>query len=235
MNAFTSRNINLPRKVRYKPRRKSKLPKKCGAYRIGRTYEDFNAYLDAHLGMSVVEMDTVIGRKGGKVLLTLFFRNTTLMVALLLDANTQECVLNVINTIYNAIGNTIFMSCFPIILTDNGPEFQAPSILEQDQHGHERTKIFYCEPITSYQKPHIEKNHEYIRYVLPKEKSFDHLTQSKIALMMNHINSTSRTSLNRQTPYKLALLLLDEVLLESLSLEPIAPDDIHLKPALLRY
>jgi IS30 family transposase len=72
MNAFTARNIDLPRKVRYKPRKKVKLPKKCASYRIGRTYEDFNAYLDSNPGTSVVEMDTVIGRKGEKVLLTLF-------------------------------------------------------------------------------------------------------------------------------------------------------------------
>ena len=72
----------------------------------------FGDSLDANPGTSVVEMDTVIGRKGGKVLLTLFFRNTSLMVALLLDANTQECVLDAINTIYNAIGNTIFILAY---------------------------------------------------------------------------------------------------------------------------
>jgi IS30 family transposase len=179
-------------------------------------------------------MDTVIGRKGGKVLLTLFFRNCSLMVALLLDACTQECVLDAVNAIYDAIGNSAFKSCFPIILTDNGSEFQAPDTLENDALGSERTKIFYCEPMASYQKPHIEKNHEYIRYVLPKGKSFDLLTQDKITLMINHINSVARTSLNRQTPLKLAQLLLDESFLEALSLNMILPDEVYLKPALLK-
>ncbi|GAB6106721.1 IS30 family transposase [Fusibacter bizertensis] len=234
MNAFTARNIDLPRKVRYKPRKKAKLAKKSGAYRNSRTYKDFNTYLDLNPGTSVVEMDTVIGRKGGKVLLTLFFRNCSLMIALLLDSGTQECVLDAMNAIYDAIGNAAFKNCFSIILTDNGSEFQAPETLEQDEFGNERTKIFYCEPMSSYQKPHIEKNHEYIRYVLPKGKSFDHLTQTKIALMINHINSTARTSLNRQTPFKLAQLLLDESFLESLSLKRIEPDEVHLKPSLLK-
>lgn len=234
MNAFAARNIDLPRRVRYKPRKKTKLPKKSGAYRIGRTYEDFNAYLASNPGTAVVEMDTVIGRKGGKVLLTLFFRNCSLMVALLLDACTQECVLDAVNAIYDAIGNSAFKSCFPIILTDNGSEFQAPDTLENDALGSERTKIFYCEPMASYQKPHIEKNHEYIRYVLPKGKSFDLLTQDKITLMINHINSVARTSLNRQTPLKLAQLLLDESFLEALSLNMILPDEVYLKPALLK-
>jgi IS30 family transposase len=88
--------------------------------------------------------------------------------------------------------------------------------------------------MASYQKPHIEKNHEYIRYILPKGKSFDQLTQDKVTLMINHINSTCRTSLNRQTPFKLAELLLDESLLETLSLKMIPSDEVHLKPVLLR-
>lgn len=234
MNAFSARNIDLPRKVRYKPRKKTQATNPCGAYRVGRTYEDFTVYSALNPDKSIVEMDTVIGRKGGKTLLTLFFRSCSLMVAILLDANTQEQVISAINTIHKNIGHDTFKACFPIILTDNGSEFKVPDALEKDGLGNERTKVFYCEPMASYQKPHIEKNHEYIRYILPKGKSFDHLTQNQVTLMMNHINSTSRIRLNRQTPYKLAELLLGEPFLESLSLKPIASDEVHLKPALLK-
>lgn len=234
MNAFAARNIDLPRKVRYKPRKKNKQLKRIGTYRIGRTYEDFNSYLAVNPEIPVVEMDTVIGRKGGKALLTLFFRNCSLMVVILLDACTQGCVHDALNAIYEGVGDCTFKSCFQIILTDNGAEFQAPETLENDMLGNVRTKIFYCEPMASYQKPHVEKNHEFIRYILPKGRSFDHLTQEKITLMTNHINSVARTSLNRHTPYKLAQLLLDEPFLKSLSLKLILPDEVHLKPALLK-
>ena len=61
--------------------------------------------------------------------------------------------------------------------------------------------------MASYQKPHVEKNHEYIRYIIPKGKSFDYRTQKDITLMMNHINSTARASLNGSTPFKLAQML----------------------------
>jgi transposase, IS30 family len=181
-----------------------------------------------------VEMDTVIGRKGGKTLLTLFFRNCSLMVAILLDANTQEQVIRALDTIYESLGHDTFKSCFPIILTDNGSEFQASDALEKDKLGNERTKVFYCEPMASYQKPHIERNHEYIRYILPKGRSFDHLIQDQITLMMNHINSTARAGLNRQTPYRLAEMLLGESFLKSLSLKHVHSDAVHLKPALLK-
>jgi len=234
MNAFAARNIDLPRKMRYKPRKKTPTAKKSGSYRIARTFDDFNAYLALNPEKTVVEMDTVIGRKGGKVLLTLFFRNCSLMVAILLDANTQDQVVRAFNVMYDALGRDTFRACFPIILTDNGSEFKAPDALEKDELGNERTKIFYCEPMASYQKPHVEKNHEYIRYILPKGKSFDHLTQDQITLMMNHINSTARIGLNRQTPYRLAELLLGETFLESLSLKQVSSDEVHLKPALLK-
>ena len=88
--------------------------------------------------------------------------------------------------------------------------------------------------IVSYQKPYVEKNHEYIRYILPNGVSLNNLNQEDITLMMNHINSTARASLNGNTPFKLAQMLLDKSLLEKLSLKHIPADEVHLKPALLK-
>ncbi len=67
-------NLDLPRKVRYKARKKKKplrVDKQC---HLGRTYNDFLEYTAANPDIPIVEMDSVAGRKGGKVLLTLFFR-----------------------------------------------------------------------------------------------------------------------------------------------------------------
>ncbi len=86
----------------------------------------------------------------------------------------------------------LFSQSFPVILTDNGSEFTNPLALELNSNGVQRTKIFYCNPMASYQKPHVEKNHEYIRYILLKGRSFNDLTQEEITLMMNHINSTAK-------------------------------------------
>ena len=67
---------------------------------------------------------------------------------------------------------------FPVILTDNGTEFEDPLSLDFDNEDIGRTSIFYCNPRASYQKGMIEKNHEFIRYVLPKGTSFNNLLQS---------------------------------------------------------
>lgn len=85
-------NVDLPRKVRYRTRSRKKpvrVDKQCHA---GRTYEDFETYLAANPDIPVVEMDSVEGRKGGKVLLTIYFRNSSLMLAFIRDSNTAKSV-----------------------------------------------------------------------------------------------------------------------------------------------
>ena len=64
--------------------------------------------------------------------------------------------------------------------------------------------------------------------------SLNNRTQEEITLMMNHINNTARASLNENTPFKLAQMLLDNSLLDKLSLKYIPADEIHLKPALFK-
>lgn len=233
-NYLSARNIDLPRRVRY-PKNKTKRPTpKDTAIRKGRTYEDFEKYLQANPDTSIVEMDTVEGKKGGKVLLTMLFRNSKLMLAFLLNDKTSNSVLKVFNWLESILGNKLFEKTFPVILTDNGSEFSNPLSLEFNDDGIGRTRIFFCNPGASYQKGAIEKNHEFIRYVIPKGTSMDILTQSDINLMLNHINSLTRPSLNNATPYDLAQLLLDKNVLKKLNLKKVAANEIQLKPNLLK-
>lgn len=234
-NAFTARNIDLPRKVKYKPRKKhSQLVVKDSSDKANRTFNDFVKYIEENPNTQVVEMDTVHGTRSGKVLLTLHFRNCSLMLAFIMDSCSQNNVRETIDKLYALLGHETFTRSFPVILTDNGSEFTRLETFELDSNGVQRTKIFYCNPMASYQKPHVEKNHQYIRYIIPKGISFDNHTQEDITLMMNHINSTARASLNGNTPFKLAQMLLDKSLLESLGLKHIPADEVHLKPALLK-
>lgn len=227
------RNIDLRRKVKYKPRKKKKTIKEKKTHLIDKSYTDFLAHMALNPDINVVEMDTVIGRKGGKVLLTLFFRNCSLMAAILLDSCTQVCVRDAMDKIYNGTGLDIFKSNFQILLADNGSEFLDSDIIEYDIYGNQRTKVFYCDPMASYQKGQLEKNHEFIRYVLSKDQSFNHLNQEKITILMNHINSVSIKGLNNNTQFKLAQPLLDSKLLDALSFKEIHSDNVHLNEELL--
>ena len=40
------------------------------------------------------------------------------------------------------------------------------------------------DPMASWQKPKVEKNHEFIRYIIPKGKSMAFLTEEKVVLLM---------------------------------------------------
>lgn len=154
-------------------------------------------------------------------------------IVILLPKCTQECVIKAINDLTETIGIRLFRKYFPIILTDNGSEFKNPYDIEKTPDGRHRTYVFYCDPYVSNQKARLEKNHEYIRYVIPKGQSMYKLTQADINLMTSHINSTARDSLNGATPFDLADLLLDKRIPALTGLHKVSPDSVMLKPALI--
>lgn len=233
-NYFSVCNLDLPRKVKYKKRKSKKKEPKDTTIRKGRTYEDFLKYCEENPELPIIEMDTVEGKKGGKVLLTLFFRSSKLMLAFLLNQKNSISVQKIFDYVENILSNELFEKTFPIILTDNGSEFSNPLGLEFNQEGIGRTRIFFCNPEASYQKGAIEKNHEYIRYVIPKGTTMDNYTQQDITKMINNINSTARESLNGHSPYELSKMLIHEDVLKKLNLTMVPANEIQLNPLLLK-
>ena len=237
---FQARNIDLPRRVRYKKRKKNSEPRKNKnlqqVYRNKRTFVDFERFMAAHPDLDVVEMDTVKGsRAAGKCLLTLLFRSCSFMLIILLPKCTQACVIKAINDLTETIGIRLFRKHFPVILTDNGSEFKNPYDIEKTPDGKHRTYVFYCDPYVSNQKARLEKNHEFIRYIIPKGQSMYKYTQEDVNLTASHITSTARDSLNGATPFDLADLLLDKKIPALTGLHKVSPDSVMLKPALIEH
>ena len=236
---FDVRNIDLPRKVKFRERYKKpefKVDKGC---RIGRNYQEFEKFMEKPSDTTVVQMDSVIGTRGGKCLLTIHFVESSFMLAFLRDANTSQSVIDVFNHLDRQLGYADFDLLFPVILTDNGSEFSNPKAIEYRDYiipgvGCHRTNVYYCDAGRPYQKGAIEVNHELIRRILPKGTSFDSLTQKDINLMMNHINSYKRKKLNDRTPYETFSFYYGEEILRKLGCEPVAAGDIILKPSLLK-
>ncbi|MCH4888897.1 hypothetical protein EZV73_14975 [Acidaminobacter sp. JC074] len=154
------------------------------------------------------------------------------MLIFLLEKKTQDCVLEVFEKLNLELGTELFNSTFQIILTDNGSEFTMPEALESDCEGNKRTKVFYCDPLASYQKAHLEKNHEFIRYVFPKGTSFDNIRADIFKHLMDNINSVYRGSLGNRTPYEVGRTVLDEQVYEVLDLIEIDPNEVILKEEL---
>jgi len=227
-------NLDLPRKVKYKKRRnKPQIIREAG-WLEGRSYADFKSFINHNSDINVVEMDTVQGKKGGKALLTFYFRNSKCMLAFLIPRQTQQAVVEVFNSLEKDLGARRFKKCFPLILTDNGSEFLNPIVLETGLKGQKRTAIYYCNPNASYEKGALEKNHEFIRYVIPSGTTMNNLTQEDIGVMINHINSYARKSLNNKTPYEMAGMLSDKKLLKVVGLAKVPPDEVFMRPELLK-
>ena len=106
--------------------------------------------------------------------------------------------------------------------------------LEKDAGGIRRCRVFYCDPSSPFQKGAIENNHELIRRIIPKGKSFGGLSQPQIQLMMDHINSYNRKKLNGKSPHDLFSFLHGPETLQRLGATKIAPNEIRLSPSLLK-
>ena len=231
---LNARNIDMPRVCRIKPRKSKPVVHKVdNSCRIGRTYADFMVFSNES-ALPVIEIDSVLGRVGGKVLLTMMFKSCDLMLAFIREHNTSQSVIDVFNSLYESLGEECFKSIMPLILADNGSEFSNPKALEFDSNGNRRTRLYYCDPYSSFQKPNVELNHEFIRKVLPKGTSFDNLNQKDISLMMSHINSYSREKLNDKSPFDMFGFLYGFDILEKFGICRIKANDILLKPSLLK-
>ena len=231
---FPIRNLDLPRKVRYKKRKTGSVEKADPSWKIGRTFDDYREYKSNPEHQITGQMDTVEGRKGGhqKVLLTLQRPNMKLIQAFLLERKTQIEVKKALDELERKIGRLRFQRLFPAIITDNGIEFQNPEYIENSVFGGKRTRVFYADPYSAFQKGSIENNHELIRRFIPKGISFNSLNDETVAEMVNNINSYKRASLNWLSPYEKAQMILGSKLLKDLGLIKIKSDDVTLKPIL---
>ena len=232
MGLLTARNVDLKRKVKFKPRKVHKSQISDRRVFNGRTYADFQ---QLHLE-SFVEMDTVHSAVGSsKTLLTFFFTREKLFLAFLMNRNTEGSVRLVLDRLEKRFGTFDFLTLFEYILTDRGAEFGDPDSLETGVTGIQRTNIYYCDPMRSGQKGSIEQAHTMLRMILPKRTTFEFLTQWDVNLITSHINSTPRESLNGRTPYDVALEAFGEDVLKAFQLRRIDPDKVILTPKLIRY
>ena len=232
MGLLTARNVDLKRKVKFKPRKVHKSQISDRRVFNGRTYADFQ---QLHLE-SFVEMDTVHSAVGSsKTLLTFFFTREKLFLAFLMNRNTEGSVRLVFDRLEKRFGTFDFLTLFEYILTDRGAEFGDPDSLETGVTGIQRTNIYYCDPMRSGQKGGIEQAHTMLRMILPKRTTFEFLTQWDVNLITSHINSTPRESLNGRTPYDVALEAFGEDVLKAFQLRRVDPDKVILTPKLIRY
>lgn len=225
----------MPRMCMRKPRTVEKIRHKIDPkYREGRTLIDYKTYHREHPDLPPVQIDSVIGSIGGKVLLTIQL-DCGMMLACLRDTNNSQSVIDYFDALERKFGLDTFRKMFPFILTDNGPEFSNPVAIETSPITRKlRTRVFYCDPNAAWQKGKIENNHTNLRRILPSGCSFNRLTQADINLVLSHMNSYIREGYDNIPAISRFASLFGKDSLDALNLAIIPPDDVILDPKLLK-
>ena len=227
---------DFPRVVKFKARRQRRPDSVTKAIREGRTYSDFLTFVDEQGIKSWVEMDTVIGRTGGKVIMTFDFTFCNFMFGLLLDNKTAAEATMKVRALKESLSDAgiRFGDILPIILTDNGGEFSNVSAFINDLNGTPESHLFFCDPYQSSQKPKVEKNHTLFRDIVPKGESFDHFSQETVNLIFSHVNSVKRKILNAKTPYEMFSFMHGENIAALLGITEVSASDVVQSPKLLK-
>lgn len=183
----------------------------------GRSFVDFNSLSKKRIN-ATWEVDTLFGSaKDKSCLLTLVNRQSLLLLAFKIDACSTQNVCGVFDYLELLCidAGTNMSEVFRTTLYDNGSEFSDVEGMESSHIDESvRTCAYFCDPYSSWQKPHVENRHLMIRRILPKGSQLDSIKHNDISKMLSHINSYPALSREgSKTPYELALETMPEELL----------------------
>lgn len=223
--------IDLPRACAMKPRRGEKPQRRVErACRDKRDFRDYQVFREENPDLPVAEMDTLEGTRGGRVVITLCLEACGLFLMFIKKSKVALSSIEVLDTLETRLGLTLFRQLFPVILTDNGSEFSAPSRLEASvtRPGERRTRIFYCDAYSAWQKPHVENGNRDARKIFPKGKPIPDVSQEKVDFAASNLNSQIRKSLNDKSAIRVFRELFGSEALEKLGLREIPADQVDL-------
>ena len=225
----------LPRYVRFSHKYDYKKYKIINVERmLGRTFTDYKNYVQTHIKENVWQYDSVEGLiSDKKAILTITYPEFRFQFGFLISSHNKTSVYRKIRMLQKLLGYR-FSEIFQINLCDNGPEFRKFHELETDENGQHLCKTFFTNPYRSTDKASCERNHEFIRYVIPKRTSLDFLTQQKVELLFSHINSYVRESNQNKTPYELMVERFGNEFMNIIGIKDIHTQNVCLKPSLLK-
>lgn len=232
-NHLDVKPIDLPRYARFRHIQKTYQERKNKIANIERlferTYTEFKKYTNSNPNLSIVQYDSVIGKAvDNRAILTITFPMERFQFGRLIYKNKSSSVNRAIKHIFEKIGPEKTREIFAVNLADNGTEFLKFHTLER--YG---VRVYFTNPYRSTDKAQCERNHEFIRYVIPKGISIDNLTQRKLNLLFSHINSYVRESNENKTPFELIEKRFGPEFLKAIGIRKVHPKNVFLKPELL--
>ena len=173
----------------------------------GRSIDERSAVVAARSEFGHWEADTVIGRKRGKeaVILTLVERVTNHYIAIRIPGKNSASVIEAMKGLRVEYGNR-FSSVFKSITTDNGPEFEDFSTIENWGPA-----IYFAHPYSSWERPVNERHNGLLRQYIPKGVSIEKYSSDDVLRFADELNSRPRKRLGYQTPEELFDAILDSL------------------------
>lgn len=226
--------FDLPRFVRFEHKSQYAIVRENRIANIERMYQrtftDFTRFIKKHSDLSIVQYDSVIGQiDDKKAILTITFPKERFQFGRIIKKGDPDSVQGIMNYLFTLFGYEKAKNIFTINLADNGIEFSYFHKLEQYD-----VRVYFTNPYKSTDKAGCERNHEFIRYIIPKGKTLDNLTQDDVNLMFSHINSYVRKSNQNKTPYELIVERFGPEFVEMIGIKYVKPQDVILKPRLLK-
>jgi IS30 family transposase len=140
------------------------------------------------------EADTVIGRQGGEVLVTLVERKTRLSLIGLAINKTAQAVKETILALLRPL-----MDQVKTLTYDNGKEFAYHKAISAALN----SEAYFAHPYHSWERGLNENTNGLIRQYLPKKMDFKSVAEEDVRQIQNKLNNRPRKCLGFKTPNQL--------------------------------
>ena len=140
------------------------------------------------------ELDCVEGKKDTKkTYMTLLERLTKKYIVIEMKEHTNSCVTEAINALEEKYGEN-FKKIFKTMTTDNEHEFLNYDNIERSKKDRrrKRTKVYYTDPYSSWQKGMNENCNGILRRFIPKGTDLNKITKEKLDKVLQKINGKPR-------------------------------------------
>ena len=152
------------------------------------------------------EADTVIGKQGGAVLVTLAERKSRFSMIIKAKNKTAEAVSAAITKAMTPHAAKVHTLTY-----DNGKEFASHQKISDGLEA----QGYFAHPYHSWERGLNENTNGLIRQYLPKGQSFDDITDQDVQIIMDRLNNRPRKCLGFRTPNQVFLEAKSNVALAS--------------------
>jgi IS30 family transposase len=139
------------------------------------------------------EIDTVIGKNHKGAIVTLVDRKSKFVLIKRVASKHADVVTSATIELLQPLKALTLT-----ITADNGKEFAYHKLIASQLD----TKVYFCDPYSSWQRGLNEHTNGLIRQYIPKKSEFENISKEEIVTIQNKLNHRPRKSLGFKTPFE---------------------------------